>query len=159
MKKQRQEALLEIIRSTPIDTQEGLLEALKQRGYTATQATISRDMKELSLVKKLEQGKNRYVVSNFLEENSKNTSLSQILEDRVLSVVPAQNIVVIKTVPGFAMAACTALDNMEILGNVGTLAGDDTIFLAMTNNERAQAFVKELEQLLELLEGKEKDKK
>lgn len=157
MKKQRQEALLEIIEATAIDTQEGLLDALKQRGYTATQATISRDMKELCLVKKLEQGKQRYGVSSFLEENSKNIALSQILQDRVISVVAAQNMVVVKTAPGFAMAVCTALDHMEIVGNVGTLAGDDTIFLAMTDKERAQAFTKELELLLEYFSGKEKN--
>lgn len=147
MKQQRQATMLEIISKEEIETQEDLLEALKERGHHATQATISRDIKELSLVKKLEQGKYRYTVSASVVSGK--NSLSHIIREGVLSVVAAQNIVVVKTLPGLAMAACTALDDMEIKGNVGTLAGDDTCILIMTDNETAQQFTKEMEDFLE----------
>lgn len=146
MKRQRQKVMLDIISNEIIETQEELQEALKQQGYVVTQATISRDMKELSLEKQLEQGIYRYVVvkprGNFAQP------LSNIMTEAVISVVAAQNIVVVKTLPGLAMAACTALDNMEITGNVGTLAGDDTFLLIMTNTEMAEQFAKEIEILL-----------
>lgn len=146
MKRQRQKTMLDIISNEIIETQEELQEALKQQGFVVTQATISRDMKELSLEKQLQQGVYRYGVASGKVDLGK--TLSNIMTEGVISVVAAQNIVVIKTIPGFAMAACTALDKMEIIGNVGTLAGDDTFLLIMTNTETAEQFAKEMDFLL-----------
>lgn len=146
MKRQRQKAMIDIISTEVIETQEELQEALKQQGYVVTQATISRDMKELSLEKQLEQGIYRYVVAPRGGDYGK--PLSHLMSESVVSVVAAQNIVVVKTFPGLAMAICTALDKMEIHGSVGTLAGDDTFLLIMTNSETAQQFVKDMDFIL-----------
>lgn len=142
MKQQRQQALLEIIQTEAIETQEGLLEALSIRGYVCTQATVSRDMKELFIVKTMEGGVCCYRVQAPRQETV--SSLSQLFKEGVRSVVAAQNIVVVKTMPGLAMAVCTALDNMEVAGVVGTLAGDDTCVLIMTDLERATEFTEEM---------------
>lgn len=145
MKQERQQTLVDIVTSNVIETQEELLEFLSARGYSATQATVSRDMKELSLGKTLVDGKYRYAV--LAQEKS---ALSQIYKEGILSVVAAQNIVVVKTKAGLAMAVCTELDNMEITGNVGTLAGDDTCLLIMKDNDSATDFVTEMEGFLGL---------
>ncbi len=145
MKQKRQDAILEIITQEKIETQEELLAALGREGYTATQATISRDIKELSLVKKMVHGSYQYAVSPQKEEGR----LSHSFQEWVVSVVAAQNIVVVKTMSGLAMAACTALDAMEIDGNLGTLAGDDTCILIMKDNDSADKFVQSMESLID----------
>lgn len=136
MKQQRQQVILDIIQKKIIETQEDLLLALEEEGYSATQATISRDIKELALCKELVAGDYRYCPP----PKNPNQSVGQVFQEGILSVTAAQNIVVVKTIPAFAMAVCAAFDQMEIQGNVGTLAGDDTCILIMTNNETALLF-------------------
>lgn len=141
MKRQRQEAILDIITNNIIETQEDLLSSLENRGYRSTQATISRDIKELSLTKTLVDGQYRYSVATKKQQPTKGLPLFQ---EGVISVAAAQNIVVVKTMPGFAMAVCAALDQMETIGNVGNLAGDDTCLLVMTNNDTAHDFTEKM---------------
>ena len=149
MKSVRQRAILDIIQSRDIDTQEQLLEELRAQGFTTTQATISRDIKELRLVKELTgTGSYRYALSDRKSSTASDTRLRNIFKEGVVSVDVAQNIVVVRTMPGLASAACSALDNMEIDGVVGTLAGDDTGILIMRDNASAQQFNGEVHKLL-----------
>lgn len=149
MKNARQGEILKIIQATDIDTQEQLLEELRTRGYSTTQATISRDIKELRLVKELtSSGGYRYALSERKAASTSDTRLRNIFKEGVVSVDVAQNIVVVRTMPGLASAACSALDNMEIEGVVGTLAGDDTGILIMRDNALAQQFNSEVHKLL-----------
>ena len=149
MKNVRQSEILNIVRSKDIDTQEQLLEELRARGFTTTQATISRDIKELRLVKELTgTGGYRYALSERKTASTSDTRLRNIFKEGVVSVDVAQNIVVVRTMPGLASAACSALDNMEIEGVVGTLAGDDTGILIMRDNSLAQQFSSEVHKLL-----------
>lgn len=115
MKNLRQAEILNIVQSVDIETQEQMLEELKARGISATQATISRDIKELRLVKVLTgKGAYRYAPSERKGAVTSDTRLRNIFKEGVISVDVAQNIVVVKTMPGLASAACSALDNMEI---------------------------------------------
>ena len=149
MKNVRQGEILNIVRTRDIDTQEQLLEELRARGFTTTQATISRDIKELRLVKELTgSGGYRYALSERKTASTSDTRLRNIFKEGVISVDVAQNIVVVRTMPGLASAACSALDNMEIEGVVGTLAGDDTGILIMRDNALAQQFSSEVHKLL-----------
>ena len=144
MKNARQAEILNIVQTTEVETQEQLLSALKAKGFTATQATVSRDIKELRLVKELTgQGKYRYAATAGTD-----TRLRNIFKEGVTSVDVAQNIVVVRTMPGLASAACSALDGMDIPGMVGSLAGDDTGILIMRDNGAAQKFSSEVHKLL-----------
>ena len=135
MKKERQKLILEYIEGHNVSTQEEIMNMLSSKGYKVTQATISRDIKELKLVKD-HYGKNqtRYSVS---EINNQTDNFRTIFVRSVLSVETAMNIVVIKCYAGTANAACVALDNAEIEGYVGAIAGDDTIFAACKDNAYA----------------------
>lgn len=149
MKNARQEEIKRIIRDMEVETQEQLLSALKERGYSTTQATISRDIKELRVVKELNsQGRYCYTISERRAVNEADTRLRNIFKEGVVSGDVAQNIVVVRTMPGLASAACSALDSMDIPGMVGSLAGDDTGILIMRDNASAQRFVSEIHTLL-----------
>ena len=149
MKNVRQSEILNIVQSKDIDTQEQLLEELRARGFTTTQATISRDIKELRLVKELTgSGGYRYALSERKTSSTSDVRLRNIFKEGVLSVDVAQIIVVVRTMPGLASAACSALDAMEIDGMVGSLAGDDTGILIMRDNSFAQQFNSEVHKLL-----------
>ena len=124
MKNIRQSEILRIIQVKDIDTQEQLLEELRARGFTTTQATSSRDIKELRLVKELTgSGGYRYTLSDRKLSSASDTRLRNIFKEGVISVDVAQNIVVVRTMPGLASAACSALDNMEIEGMGGRWPG------------------------------------
>lgn len=149
MKRARQAEIMDIIQGTRVENQEQLLLALKQRGFTATQATISRDIKQLGLVKELSaSGSYHYVPSGRRREEGSASRLRNIFKEGVVSVEAAQNIVVVKTMPGLASAACSALDSMDIPGMVGSLAGDDTGILIMRDSAGAEAFGEEIRRLL-----------
>ena len=149
MKNARQAEILNIVQSTEVETQEQLLSALKVKGFTATQATVSRDIKELRLVKELTgQGKYRYAATDRKSSAGTDTRLRNIFKEGVTSVDVAQNIVAVRTMPGLASAACSALDGMDIPGMVGSLAGDDTGILIMRDNSAAQKFSSEVHKLL-----------
>ena len=150
MKRARQAEILNVIRMMDVETQEQLLAELKLRGFTTTQATISRDIKQLRLVKELApSGSYRHVAADRQEGKSSAGRLRNIFKEGVVSVEAAQNLVVVKTMPGLASAACSALDGMEIAGMVGSLAGDDTGMLIMRDSASAEAFCSEAHKLLE----------
>lgn len=151
LKSRRQAEILRIIREQDIETQEQMLERLERRGIRATQATISRDIKELNLVKQPGEGGNyRYVASGPKPvERSFAGRLKNIFKEGVASCEAAQNIVVVKTMPGLAPAAAAALDGMELEGFVGSLAGDDTAILIMRTNQVAEELTREIESMLE----------
>lgn len=149
MKERRQQAILDIIASRDIETQEQLLLALREYGFQCTQATISRDIKELQLIKELGlAGTYRYVVSDRKGKGEHDERLQTIFRQGVVSVAVAQNLIVIKTMPGLAGAAGSALDHMHIEHMVGTLAGDDTALLIMADNQSAEEFCDEIRDML-----------
>ena len=149
MKNDRQNMILEIISQENIETQEQLLQRLQERGITSTQATISRDIKELRLVKELtSRGGYRYAVSEQRSAGATDARLRNILREGVISVDFAQNIVVVRSMPGTANAVLAALDSMEIPKMLGSLAGDDTGILIMRDTAAAEEFSREVHQLL-----------
>lgn len=149
MKSFRQNEILRLIQSHAIETQEQMLDVLRAGGIKATQATISRDIKELNLVKQMVNGVNRYVAAPKTEPHHNYSSRMQsIFRDCVVSVDLAQNIIVVHTMPGLASAAGAAVDSMGVDGLVGSLAGDDTAILIMRNNQRAESFCHELKSML-----------
>ena len=141
--------ILEIIAKENIETQEQLLNRLQERGITSTQATISRDIKQMHLIKEpVGQGVYKYAVSGNRTKLNIAEKLRTIFRESITSIAFAQNIVVIKTMPGLASAACSALDNMDIPVMVGSLAGDDTAFLLMQDTDAAEAFCEEIKAML-----------
>lgn len=146
MKPGRQNAILEIISEKDIETQNQLMQELAARGVKSTQATLSRDIKDMRLVKELgPSGNYRYVVAAKAETTDLDMRLKKILRESLVSYDVAQNLLVIRTLPGLASAACSAFDSMEIENLVGTLAGDDTAFLAMRDKESAVKLYHEIE--------------
>ncbi len=149
MKNDRQAMILEIISQENIETQEQLLGRLCQRGIRCTQATISRDIKQMHLIKEpVGHGVYKYAVSSNRSKLNFAEKLRTIFRESITSIASAQNIVVLKTMPGLASAACSALDNMEISYMVGSLAGDDTAFLVMHDTESAESFCREIQEML-----------
>ena len=149
MKNDRQAMILEIISQENIETQEQLLARLQERGVTSTQATISRDIKQMHLIKEpVGQGVYKYAVSGNRTKLNFAEKLRTIFRESITSIDSAQNIVVLKTMPGLASAACSALDNMDITYMVGSLAGDDTAFLLMRDTESAAAFCEDIRAML-----------
>ena len=149
MKNDRQNHLLQIITEESVETQEQLLERLRARGIKSSQATISRDIKELHLIKEpAGQGRYRYAVSAHRTKLNFADRLRTIFRESLLSADYAQNIVVIKTMPGLAQGAASALDGMTIADMVGSLAGDDTVMIVMRDTESAAAFVVEIREML-----------
>lgn len=149
MKNNRQTMILEIISQENIETQEQLLTRLQERGINSTQATISRDIKQMRLIKQpAGQGVYKYAVSDNRNRLNFAEKLRTIFRESITSIDYAQNIVVIKTMPGLASAACSALDNMDLPYMVGSLAGDDTAFLLMKDTESAETFCEEIKEML-----------
>lgn len=149
MKNSRQNVILEIITGRDIETQNQLMDVLREKGISSTQATLSRDVKELRLVKELApSGKYRYVAAARSDIIKNNQRLNTIFRECVISYAPAQNLIILKTLPGMAMAACAALDAMEIPNLIGCIAGDDTAFLAMKDNETAGELCREIGAML-----------
>ena len=148
MKNDRQAMILDIISQENIETQEQLLARLRERGVASTQATISRDIKQLHLIKEpVGRGVYKYAVSGNRTRLNVAEKLRPI-SGEAYSIENAQNIVVVKTMPGLASAACSALDHMEIAYMVGSLAGDDTALLVMKDAESAAAFCEDIQEML-----------
>ena len=149
MKSQRQAKILEIISNKNVETQEQLLSELQQAGFRGTQATISRDIKELRIVKELTSfGTYRYTTSANELSGTFSARLNTIFRECVVSIDYAQNIVVIRTLPGLASAAASAIDAMNMSAAVGSLAGDDTVIIVMRDVSSAAAFCSEIKSLL-----------
>lgn len=149
MKNDRQTKILEIIKNEAIETQEQLQQRLSAMGIACTQATISRDIKQLHLIKEpIGQGKYRYAIS--IQRNRLNIAdkLRTIFRESIISVDYAQNMVVLKTMSGLANAAAAALDSMRISYVVGSLAGDDTVLLILRDTDSARNFCDEIHEML-----------
>ena len=137
MKTARHEKIKELINSQAIETQEELAQALKNAGFDVTQATISRDIKELKLFKTSTDGNSKkYVIYNN-DNNIPDDKYVNVLREGFVSMQCACNILVVKTVPGMAMAVCAAIDALNIDEVIGTIAGDDTIMIATAGEEQA----------------------
>ncbi|MCI1955864.1 MAG: arginine repressor [Oscillospiraceae bacterium] len=148
MKKRRHEKILELIERYPIDTQEELLRLLRAEGFDVTQATVSRDIKELRLLKTLSpDGKYRYApAKDELKENA--GKFYSLFADSAVSVDVARNIVCVKCSTGMANAVCAAMDTLRWEDVVGTLAGDDTIFILTRNEEAAARLAAKLKNMI-----------
>ena len=148
MKTVRQVAILDIIEKQDIETQEDLAEALRQRGIGVTQATVSRDIKELRLLKVLSaNGVYKYATAD-KAEHGLSDRLIRMLTDSVLSISSANNLIVIKTLSGSANVAAEALDSLHWPEVLGALAGDNTILMIIRSNEEAPVIISRVQELM-----------
>lgn len=148
MKKNRHKLILDLIAQYDVGTQEELLLMLRERGFDVTQATVSRDVKELRLMKTLgSNGVYRYTVEK-IGEGGYSGMFDAIFSGSLVNVDFAGNICVIKCSPGLAQAACAAIDAMNVSEVVGTLAGDDTIFMLCRTTEEAQGVAESLKRMM-----------
>lgn len=150
MKVNRQKKILELISEKSIETQEQLLEELNQCGYKSTQATVSRDIKELRIVKTLDGfGSYRYSVSHKQEIEKFDNRIRVIFRECVTNLNYAQNLVVVKTMPGLAGAAGANIDGLHMPSVIGTLSGDDTTLVIMRDTESAMELCEEIRKMIE----------
>ena len=150
MKKGRQEKILELIAKYEVETQDELMELLSGEGYAVTQATVSRDIRDLDLIKvALPGGSYKYVASGVSKRvKTQAGPLSQAVADTVISVTCAQNIVVLKTAAGMAQAVAIVIDRMPDNAIIGSVAGDDTIIVVVSDSETALEVASRLKKLL-----------
>lgn len=140
MKNSRHTRILEIINDSVIETQDDLIEKLRESGYPVTQATVSRDIKQLGLIKTATKDGGYKYTAPRNDGAGNDTKLRTIMKETIISAQEAQNIVVLKTMPGMATAAATSLDVLMGDDIVGSIAGDDTIFIVVHTNEDAVDF-------------------
>lgn len=148
MKKSRHAKIVEIIEKYDVETQEDLAELLKESGFQVTQATVSRDIRELKLSKiPTGDGRQKYVV---LQQDDSHLvdKYIRVLKDGLLSMDMAQNILVIKTVSGMASAVAVAVDAMKLKEIVGSIAGDDTIMMAVRTVEETKVVMDKIHKML-----------
>ena len=145
MKNERQEKILAIIAASAIETQEQLIDSLRKEGISCTQATISRDIKQLRIIKELgPDGVYRYSTTPKPVEHTFSAKLNLIFRQCITSVDYAQNMIVIKTMPGLANGAAAAIDKLNIPEMLGTLAGDDTCFVVLKDTQSAASLCAEI---------------
>lgn len=148
MKNYRHNRILEIINEYNIETQDELISKLCESGFDVTQATVSRDIKQLQLVKiATEGGRYKYALPR-RDDLASNTKFKSIFRDTAISVQEAENIVVIKTYPGMANAAAAAVDALSGDNMLGCIAGDDTIFIVVKTDEDAVTFTENLRAII-----------
>lgn len=144
LKTKRQAIILELVKNNNIETQDELMHMLRLKGFEVTQATVSRDINELRLIKTpIGDGRYKYTIGNIME-NDMSERFFSLFSTSILSVVYSSNIVVIKTFSGMAQAICASMDCMEWNGVLGTIAGDDTIFVATSGESYSSSLAKEL---------------
>ena len=148
MKSQRHRKIIELITKNNIETQEELADTLIQSGFNVTQATVSRDIRELKLTKMSVNGERQKYVVLQSKENQMNEKYMRVLKDGFVSMDMAQNILVIKTVPGMAMAVAAALDAMNWHEIVGCIAGDDTIMCAVRTVDDTFLILKKINKIV-----------
>ncbi len=149
MKKNRQEKMLELISRYEIDTQDELIARLRENGYEVTQATVSRDIRELKIAKMTTgKGTYRYVLPRQLDNSNKGMKLSAALVDSITRVDYACNIVVLRTYPGLANAVAVGIDSMNLQQILGCVAGDDAIMIVTRDEESASDLCERLHELL-----------
>lgn len=148
MKVRRQSKIIELINKYNIETQEELADLLTEAGYNVTQATISRDIRELKLTKvAVDNGKQKYIVLQN-QEAKLSEKYVRVLRDGFISMDMAQNLLVIKTVSGMAMAVAAAIDALHINGIVGCIAGDDTIMCAIRSADETHVVMQKINKLI-----------
>jgi len=148
MKYKRQSKILELINVFDIYTQDELADRLGKSGFAATQATISRDIKELKLLKiPASNGQYKYATANH-EEDKADIKFFNILNETVIAINPAKNLVIVKTYSGMANAAAAAVDAINFSEVIGSIAGDDTIFLAFASDENAEIVAQKLGKMI-----------
>lgn len=148
MKISRQSKIIELINKYDIETQEELADRLMKDGYNVTQATVSRDIRELKLTKvAVDGGRQKYIVLQKTEPGM-SEKYTRVLRDGFVSMDMAQNIMVVKTVPGMAMAVAAALDALQMNSIVGCIAGDDTVMCAIRTTEETVQVMEKLSKLL-----------
>lgn len=148
MRYSRQNKILEIISSNDVETQEKLASLLKESGYDVTQATISRDIKELQLIKVLSNtGKYKYSPGNSLDTPISDRFI-KIFKETIRSVVASQNIIVVKTLSGCASAAGEAIDSLNFPHILGSIAGDNTLMIIIDSLDNVPALVDKFNDLL-----------
>ena len=145
MKIKRHNEIVELIKTREVGTQEELLELLKEKGYDVTQATISRDIRELNLTKVNVNGRQKYVIIQ--KDDGVGDKYVRVLKEGFVSMMPSGNLIVLKTVVGMAMAVATAIDALEINEIIGCIAGDDTIFIAVSENSHTMDVMNKLKKL------------
>ncbi len=149
VKNSRQELIIRLIKEHDISTQEELTNLVRKSGFEATQATCSRDIKELGIIKiTMPNNTTKYAVLDRTGDVAPGRLLS-VFANSLVSVKAAMNLIVIKTLPGMAQAAASALDSIHLENCVGTIAGDDTVFVAATGIEEAQALVKTIRDMMD----------
>ena len=151
MKRDRQAAILQLIQKSNIQTQEELADRLNEAGFGVTQATVSRDIRDLRLVKVVgATGHAHYAVKPFVqeEENPEISRFTAVLQEGFVSAACAGNILVIKTVIGMAMAVAASIDSMEMPEIIGSIAGDDTIFLAVGSSEECRELKAQIDRMV-----------
>ena len=149
MKTKRQTKMLELIKKHDIETQEELSDYLQKEGYQVTQATVSRDIRELKLTKvAMSNGRQKYAALTEANEDL-SEKYTRVFRDAFVSMDMAQNILVIKTVSGMAMAVAAAIDAMHLHEIVGCIAGDDTIMCAVRSVDDTIAVMSRLHKLVE----------
>ncbi|MGL4991365.1 MAG: arginine repressor [Sarcina sp.] len=148
MKSKRHSKIIEIITEKDIETQEELAQELKDAGFDVTQATVSRDIKSLKLIKTQDQ-RGRYRYSIIKNDTSAITDkLTSILTNTVTNAENVNNMVIVKTLTGSASAAAEAIDNLGLGEVAGTIAGDNTIFIVVRDEEKASAMVYNIQKML-----------
>lgn len=151
MKKKRQAVILELIQNHNIETQEELAKRLQEAGFSTTQGTISRDIRELNLTKVGgRNGRQKYAPMSMNNTHVSN-KYRRVLSEAILSMEAAMNILVIKTVTGMAMACATAIDNISIEGIVGCIAGDDTIMCVIKDLSKVEEVIREIKAIIEVV--------
>ena len=149
MKKSRHQRIKELVEQFEIETQEELADRLKEDGYPVTQATVSRDIRELKLSKvPIGDGRQKYTIL-VQSDHYLNDKYIRVLKDGFVSMDMAQNILVVKTVSGMAMAVAAALDAMKLKEIVGSIAGDDTIMMAVRTVEDTERVMEKIHNMLE----------
>lgn len=144
-KKQRLNAIVEIISNNAVETQGQLTNYLIAKGYDVTQATVSRDIKELRLIKIADKGdKYRYALPGRESNADIRLRYTAVLTHAVITIQCAQNLVVVKTIPGSAQGCAMAIETLDFDGIVGVIAGDDTLFIAMNDEKEAKVFSEKL---------------
>lgn len=148
MKQNRHSVILEIIKNEDIETQDDLADRLRARNINVTQATVSRDIKELNLIKTLSHtGRYKYAQVN-TNNNSTISALSYIFSNTAISVEKVDKILVVKTITASAQVAAEAIDSFKLEGIAGTIAGDNTIFILVRTDEKADELKLEIEKLI-----------
>ncbi len=148
MRYSRQNKIIELINTYEIDTQDRLVELLREAGYDATQATISRDIKDLQLVKTLTPSGSYKYALNAMKDLPIKERFAKVFKETVISIEPAENLIVIKTLTGCANAACEAIDTTGFPQIKGSIAGDNTLLVIVDSKEHVPEIIEKFEELI-----------